>query len=424
MQVRIANWILLGGAVAFLLGLASFHVSSATWSWAELGEGWWWYSIHEGRPLEGGLLLLGLGLGLSIVAVAWRSRVLYSRLSVRVPARSPAVLDEKKLLGHVQQLLDREICHPRTRAERLVDTLLGVVVDFGFTELLLAPGSMVVEISLKRDDQFQSVTNMTPPFYKKVLALLRLMIGVEGEGEGEGQIELRSSRRVEQLRILISPGAEGIDTRIQVLSRVNLSAKKGAATSSDRSAPQAASTKPLRAIPSTVLRLENTPPPNWQTGEIPLLFSGQNDGTDSHANMIIGLDPSSESEVMPLVGITRERPVGMMESWLKMAFSLTLAVAVVLYFWEAYGWGVKWISAGLTTAPWRDLALVIRSEPRAGTVTLSGRALGRTPLRTVVQCRGRKIEVVVRTQGFRAWQWSGLCPRTGPLELSAQLQPL
>jgi hypothetical protein len=150
---------------------------------------------------------------------------------------------------------------------------------------------------------------------------------------------------------------------------------------------------------------------------------GEDDPTDSRSGLLVGLDPSAESEVAPLVAPRRRRPLGRLELGLRIAAAILLLTSVTSFFAPAYRWGLGRLARGERNAPWRQVAVEITSEPAGASVTIATRRHGQTPLRTSAQCRDLPITVLVEAAGHVAWQWHGICPSGGPLVLHASLLP-
>jgi hypothetical protein len=416
----------------FLAGVASFHLGSGTWSWVELPEAWIWYWGRQREHLLPLCLALGatIGLGSALAVVTARARDRFRRALAQgqLKRRRAVDLDDDALVKRARRELNGALRDPHARPERLVDALLGTIVDSGAHALKLAPAGAGVAITLIREGRPLPATSMERPQYERVVALLRLMSGIEGDGEGK--MDLRSSRRADRLRITFSGDARDTATTLRVIGRDDPTDPAAVTRATGRAATDGplsvaeAQASPLRRVPSTVARLEEPIQPANVTGELPVLFSGDEDTTDSHLSTVLGLDPSSEGEIAPVIAAEGQRPIGPPERWLRLALGLSLGLSLLIYFWEAFGWGQRWLTTAAQTAPWRDVVINLSSRPRAGTVSIQGHPIGRTPMQLKLPCRGRKIEVVIQARGFRSWQWGGICPDSRRLDLEAWLQPL
>ena len=295
-------------------------------------------------------------------------------------------------------MLDLEICRTRPSVDRVVNVLLCAPGDLGVQALSLNPGAMLVEIALSTEDQRVPLTSLPPPLYDEVLCQLREMAGV-GES-GDGLLELRSSRGQEQILVRLKPGAHGIGARLQPVSA---EASPGDST-------------PLRRRSSSVVyRLEPPPMRDVRTGELPLMPIEEHEPTDPGSAILVGLRHSGQWKVPPA-----PREVSRAEDRLRLLLGLVLPLLSLVTFWNAYGWGVSQLAGGFR-APWRMVAIHVVSSPM-GELVIEGHVRGRTPLTVTEPCSGRRISVLVRAPGHTTWQWDGICPAHGTLELSGSLQ--
>jgi hypothetical protein len=406
---RIVNWVLVLPAVVFLVGVAAFVVGSGPSNWTDLGLGAVWYGAHAAyRPLATGAATVAIVAPVLLV-VALRGRSLFRRQLAlgRAARRRPG---GTRALRLARRALDRELCRPHPQPEGVVDALLGVVVDLEASALLLEPSAMVVEISLVLDGGPVAVTTMPEPLYRQLLRQLRRLIAVADGADGAGQLDFRSSTSVEELHLELRSDERGVTAvSVRVLRRLER--------------PQLARLKrdaigQERRRGAMVVRRE----PPRHVGDATAPFVGEDDPTDSRSGLLSGLDPSGESEVVPLIPAGARRPVRPLEVTLRLALGLVLLTTLVIFFSPALRWGWARISRGDRTAPWREIKLHISAEP-AGVVIIRGQRRGTTPLHTTEECRGERISVLVEARGYLAWQWEGLCPEAGDLALAAVLQP-
>jgi hypothetical protein len=404
MGARIANGLLLAAGMATLLGAAAFAFGAGVWSWRDLTVGVRWYGGVQGRsPAVLAAAIGAAAIGALALVVALRER----RRWKGTRTRSDAV--DAKRLRRVRQHLDRELCRPSPRREIVVDALLGELVDLEARALLLAPAGMVTQVSFEIGGELLPLTTMPEALYGQVRAQLQLL--VDAPGDGEGRLDFRSSTRVDELRVLLGHDAQGPTVLVQVLRRHDPS-----------EIPPSSSPRPSarRRNVSTLVRLESPPA---AAGEPRALLYGEDDPTDSRSGLLVGLDPSAESEVAPLVAPRAARPLGRLESGLLLTTTALLLCAVTSFFAPAYSWGVKRLGRGENNAPWRQVAVEITSRPAGASVTIAARRRGQTPLRTSAECRDLPITVVVEAADHVAWQWHGVCPSAGPLVLHAALLP-
>jgi hypothetical protein len=404
---RIANRLLLLPGVVFLVGVAAFVVGSRPTSWTELGVGVVWYGVHAAHRLLAVSGAVAAAIGLALLIVSLRGRAAFRRQLLLGRARTRP--DGTRALRLARRTLDRELCRPGPQLERLVDVLLGVLVDLEASALLLQPSAMVVDISLLFGGAPVAVASMPEPLYRQLLAQLRRLIAVDEGADGAGQIDLRSSTAVEELYLeLRSDGQGATAASVQVLRRLDRDQlarlKRGAAGQERRRSAMIIRREELRGGPTAP-------------------FVGEDDPTDSRSGLLSGLDPSGESEVVPLIPPGTHRPVGALEITLRLVMGMVLLSTLVAFFTPALRWGWTRLSSGQLTAPWREVELQIDSAPQGGVVIIGGRRRGVTPLRTTEPCRGRRISVLVEARGHRAWQWEGRCPDVGNLKIAAALQP-
>jgi hypothetical protein len=391
--------------------LVAFTVGTEPTSWAGFAEGVVWYA--SGRwPLAAILALVGLILAITVVMAV----VIYgSRTSLRqdedqeaAREREGRMRDQEQLIHRARRRLDMELCRARPVMEQVIDVLLGVPVDLGANGLSLEPGPMVVEVSLIVGKDQLPVTTMAPPLYEGVLRQLRMMARIRETGEGK--LRLHSSKRVDKIQVDLKSVPSGICARLALAGEAT---GRFPVTRSDDRRPD-----------SVVFRLEPPPLRDVVTGEIPIQPPmEEHDTMDRGSGLLSGFDPSAEREVAPLVS-TRRREITSLESWLRLALASTALLLVLILFWEAYLWGVARLVAGSGVPPWREVAVEVDSAPVSGRVSIQDTFRGNTPLSTSEPCRGRTVKILVQASGYATWQWEGLCPKEGPLQLQARLQPL
>jgi hypothetical protein len=408
MVLRIGNVMLIVAALAFVLGAGALILAAVgPETLTELAGAVAFLVAGRAVAL---LLMFALAVALStaVVVLVIRSVAAARRRRIEPAAQPVAEMapDEERLINKARRLLDAEFCRTRPQLERVIDVLLGVPLDLGASQLCLEPGSMVVEISLTVAGNRHPVTSLADPMYQQVLKQLRAMVGGDAV---EGTLEVRSSSKVVPVSVRLEPAEAGTRTTLEPLDELP----------ADRTDPGR-----RRRRNSVVFRLEPPPIKDVRSGEIPLPPLDEHDETDRGSGLLTGLARTGEMEVAALVPPGSRRVVGTHEAWLRLFVALTLMALVVVGLGPAYGWGLVRLLSGASPAPWREVALRVTATPVQGQVTIEGRARGRTPLATTEPCRGQRIEILVRAGGFTTWQWSGLCPLSGPLELTAQLRPL
>jgi len=397
--LRLAHLLLLLSALSLLLGGGAMVLAAGPEGWADLTAAL--AHIARGRWLA--LCSLGgLALVLTVPIVVLVIRGLARTRPTRVPDTSRMRLAGEELTSRARRMLDLEICRSHPDVVKVVDVLLCTPVDLGTNGLSLTPGEMLVEVALDAEGENLPVTSLSPPLYDKILQQLRQMASVEQTGDGV--LDLRSSKGAEQILVRLQQGTHGVQTRLQVVS------DEGAIT-----APQEGPLRRRRSN-SVVFRIEPPPIRDLRTGELAAPPIEEHEATDPGSGMLLGLGRSGQPEV-PRV----ERDVGATESWLRLALGATLLLLMVSFFWNAYGWAIA-RAVGTFRAPWREVEIRVVSAP-PGTVSIEGVDRGQTPLTFTEPCRGRAIAVLVRAAGHATWQWSGICPASGPLKLSARLQP-
>jgi hypothetical protein len=267
---------------------------------------------------------------------------------------------------------------------------------------------MVVETSLIVGKDELPVTTVAPPLYDRVLRQLRMMARI-GE-TGDGTLRLHSSKRVDKIQVTLQSVPNGVSTRLALMGEAT---GRFPVTRPDDRRPD-----------SVVFRLEPPPLRDVVTGEIPIQPSlEEHDEMDRGSGLLSGFDPSAEREVAPLVSISK-REVTSLESWLRLGLASTALLLVLILFWEAYLWGVTRLVTGSGVPSWREVVVEVDSSPVPGRVSIQDTFRGRTPLSASEPCRGRTVKILVQAPGYATWQWEGLCPKSGPLQLRAQLQPL
>lgn len=422
-RLKIATALMIAAGIIVLLGTVSFFYGAGATGVGDVARGAWWYTTRrwETYPVLVVLLAITIVVGLVLAVLAARGWLRVRRGQVlEVGPAEPTVPDPEKQLQLIRKRLDRVLTRPRVEVERVLDALFGALVDNDADELVLSPGEMVVEVKLSLDGELRPLTSLSLPAHESVLKQLRLVTGVE-EGEGQGVVELRSSRRFDLLAVHLFVTGQGVEVRMRLAAEGDLvNPAEGAA---ERRAPDGRLRR-LRASPSTIMRLERSSLPDLKTGEIPVPVVSEHAVRDSLSGLLYGVNTTSELEVPPLMVRRSQRAVSPVEGWVRLAFAGAALVLSIAYFWQAYGWGLHKLSTGEASAPWRAVQVVVTAAPRAGEVFIQGQPVGRTPLTLTLPCKGEPLEVIVRAQGYRAWQWQGVCPTQGPLTLRAQLQPL
>jgi hypothetical protein len=296
--------------------------------------------------------------------------------------------------------LEAELLRGRHSPELSLDALLGTLVDLEAGELVVEPGQMVVTASLVLPDgSSHPLASMAGAQYRDLLGQAELVAG-QGEG-GEGEIDLRSPGRSDRIRLSRREGPRGPVLRLSLAAG------------------------PVRRRPSTLLRMEASPAVRRRSGEVSgLSFVGPDEITDSRSGLLAGIDPSSEPEIAPVVTPAEKRPVTGLEAWLGLASALLLLLLLGALLWPAQAWALRRLLEGKTTAPWREISLVVESRPSGARVQVGGERRGSTPLRLREPCGRRWLEVIIEAPGHLAWQWTGICPPRGELRLQATLQPL
>jgi hypothetical protein len=411
MRFKLARVLFVVAAVGFLAGVLALVLCLEPSGWSDLSAGFVWYLL--GRwPLQvlAPLGALTLGTALTLIVVVRRERREHPPLpgGGAREARGQE-LNQQALIRRARTVLDRVLSRRNGRGrpedlDDLVDAILGLPVDLEVTGLSLEPDPAGrVRILLDLGDIQLPATSMAPELYARLLNELREMARV-GEA-GEGVVKLQSSRRLDRIRVALTHRPGGIGAKLEVL---------GESVSEARASQQGG----RRRSNSVVFRLEPMLRTDILSGELPLIAVEENDATDPRV-----LDPSAEHEVAPLVEPSEARPVSPFEGALRLALAGATTLLVVFFFWHAYAWGLARMAGRSGEAPWREIALQIRSTPVPGEVRIQGRPSGRTPLSTRAPCRGRAIEILVQARGYATWQWNGVCPERGPLELDARLRP-
>jgi len=410
MRVRIANGLLLAAVLVFITGTAGFLIGSAPVSWAEVADGARW-SVEDlwARRLS----LLPLGVVVVVLELAWLGLALRNRARFRAEAAARAttshVPSSESRLRRARRRLDEGLRRMRRTPEAGLEALLGALVDLEALELTLEPGEMLATASLLLEDQSRPpLGSLTQAQVQAVLAQAELVSGVSA-GE-DGELTLHSPGGTDRIRLHLSEGPLG-----PVLQLRPMAVGEG----------DGESTGPLRRHPSMVLRLDTTPPVRRPTGELSQPgYPGPDDTTDSNLAVLAGLEPSAESEIAPVVPATEPRPVGGLEAGVRLGSSLLVLIVLCLVFVPGQVWALRRLLGGQVTAPWREVSVLVRSRPSGARIDVDGETRGRTALRFVEPCGGRRLQIVVAAPGHSVWQWTGICPRNGELLLYAELQPL
>ncbi|MCC6748957.1 MAG: Flp pilus assembly complex ATPase component TadA [Deltaproteobacteria bacterium] len=218
---RVSNWLFGAAGALVVAGAVSLVVGSAPESWLEFGLAVRWYVVRQLRenPLALPATILAGVATLAWLVVSRRAARRYEREEAAgaLPAREVGVLEDRALVRWARSLLEPELTRTHPRVERVADVLLGAPVDVGASELVLEPGPMVVDLSLRMSMDRVTVTTMSRELYAQVLVHFRRVLGLAGDGEG--QLDLRSADAVEQLRVVLRSGPEGTVMRVQVLGR-------------------------------------------------------------------------------------------------------------------------------------------------------------------------------------------------------------
>lgn len=410
-SLQVVKALFIAAAVGFLAGVAALLVCLGPSDWTDLTGGLLWYLA--GRLPLAVLLPLAL-LTLAVSVALWRV-VSSSHRAVRqqpAPKTRGGVsrgheLQREELVARARRALDLELKRSKPQLEQVVDAILGLPVDLGVTGLSLEPAgeSAEVEVALTLGDLRLPVTSLQRPLYEQVLQELRQMARLGPAGEGV--VKLQSNRRLDRLRVALTHQPAGIAAHIEVL---------GESVSEARVVQQDG----RRRSNSVVFRLEPALR-SLRTGELQVMPIEENDATDPGTGLAPGRDPAVEHELASLAGAAPTRQVGRLEASLRLTLASALTVLVVFFFWNAYAWALATIFTDSGT-PWRAVTLRIASSPVAGEVNVAGRRLGRTPLDARVSCRGQSIRILVQARGYSTWQWSGICPEQGALELLARLK--
>jgi hypothetical protein len=397
-RVRAANLLMLISALLLLLGGTALVLASGPQGWSDLTSASV-YMVRGHGAFLAVLFLFAVGVAAPLIVLALRSAAAARRLGAAPPAAARRIApDDEKLVGRARRRLDLEICRARPDVDRVVDVLLGAPGDLEARALHLKPAGMLVEISLEVGERRHAITSLPPPLYSQVLDRLRAMIG-SGE-TGDGVVELRSSTRSEPVLVRLKRGERGVEAKLQVVSR------------DEDEGPIR-----RRRSSSVVFRMERpTPISDVITGEFQVPPFEEHDGTDPGSGLLIGFGRPGGRDAKP-----PPREIGVAESWLRLVMGLLLIGLVVGTFWHAFGWGLQSIG-GHCRAPWRNVSIHLVSSPTGGEVSVAGTVRGQTPLTLVEPCRGRPILVLVRARGYSTWQWTGICPTSGRLELDAELQ--
>lgn len=404
MSSLVSKWLYIAAAIGVALGLVAVLLSSG---WTAFSQCVVWYSTWKWQTsvllLPALIFVGGCLVTVVILVVQGRSSPAGARVG---PGGGAARMDKERMLRQARWILDKQIARPSPKMEAVIDALLGVCLDVEAQELYMDPGPMGVEVSLKADGDLLPVTSLPTGMYQKVLHRLRQMI--HATKTGQGVVDFHSSSGVEQIRISLEQSYAGIGTRLQVLGTTS-------------SVPQVHQQPGRRKRPSSVVfRLEPEAIGDI-TGEFRVLpVDGKKTGENTGRFMLS--DPSGSQEIAPLVRAASVRTVGAVESWVRLALAACAALLVIIFFSDAYAWAMSRVVSGHQGVPWRDVTLVLRADPVPGEVSIQGQSRGRTPLVTVEPCRGQAIEVLVRAQGYSPWQWGGICPDRGPLQLHARLK--
>ena len=146
---RIANGLLLAAGLAILLGAAAFAVGGGVWSWSDLTSGVRWYAGVQGRsPAVLAASALAALIGAAVLVLTLRGRP--ERRRAR-SAGAGALLGRRAVdarhLHRARWRLDREICRPTPQIEKVVDSLLGALIDLEARALLLERADRVGQVA-------------------------------------------------------------------------------------------------------------------------------------------------------------------------------------------------------------------------------------------------------------------------------------
>ena len=169
------------------------------------------------------LLLLTAFLGLSWAAVAAVERQRFARAlaSGAVPGRRVGPIGKAQLLQRTRAAVEPELRRARPRVERVVDALLGAVVDLGVAEIGLVPTASAAQLTITLGMQRLDVMQVPTSLHQAVVAQLRLIVGLDGDGRA--QVELRSGEAIEVLEATLRTTQEGTALTLAMPRRTGMS---------------------------------------------------------------------------------------------------------------------------------------------------------------------------------------------------------
>ncbi len=407
MIARLAKLVLALAGLGLLAGLVGFLLAAGLADWSDLAEGLGHYATRLAREqpllLPLGLTTLGVLLALLGITLQRRARFRSTRaLRHRAGVARVELHDLNRGLDQARRRLERELTRSRREPERALEALFTTVVELeeGVSGLRLErdPSGMAVAVvaELRGRGGRQPLVTTSDALYTRIVEHLAGMLGATGSSRPRGELEFRSAARSTLIRFAVEETPQGVSLTL-------------------RAAPDM--TGPGRRL-TFMARPDRTPLPE-RSGSYSV-----DDSTDRGSGLLLGLDPSGEDEVAPVVARRERRPVDGLEAGARLLGALALAACVALCAGRGLEAGFRWLRSGERTAPWREVAIRIVSAPEGAEVSIDGQVRGRTPLVLHELCKRRALSVLVGAPRHRTWNWRGICPARGALALEARLQPL
>lgn len=401
-MARVAKLVLALAGLGLVAGVVGLFVAAGIEDWSDVAEGVRDYAlrVQRGQPLLGPLALCLLGIALALLGVSLHRRAAFRRTRTarhRAAVARVELRDLDRGLDRARRRLDRELTRARRDPERALEALFTTLGELepGAVGLELAPdpSGMAVAVTAELRGKRQALASVSEALMQRIVERLGEML--ETRGLARGELEFRGASVSTTIRVEVEELERGRRLRL-------------------RQAPDL--TGPGRRV-IFVARPDRTPIPE-RSGSYSV-----DDSTSRESGLLLGLDPTGEEEVAPVVASRERRPVVGLEAALRLLAALVLAACVALAAGGALQAGWRRLRSGERTAPWREVVVQIESLPTGSEVSIDGAPRGQTPLARRELCKGRALSVLISTTGHRTWQWRGICPSQGPLRLLARLQP-
>jgi hypothetical protein len=400
---RVAKLVLALAGLGLVAGAVGLLVAAGLEDWSDVAEGVRDYAlrVQRGQPLLGPLALTLLGIALALLGVSLHRRATFRRTRTarhRAAAARVELRDLDRGLERSRRRLDRELTRARRDPERALEALFTTFTELepGAVGLELAPdpSGMAIAVTAElRGGKRQPLASTSDALLQRIVERLGEML--ETRGRPRGELEFRTASGSTTIRVEVEELERGHRLRL-------------------RPAPDL--TGPGRRV-TFVARPDRTPIPE-RSGSYSV-----DDSTSRESGLLLGLDPTGEEEVAPVVASRERRPVVGLEAALRLLAALALAACVALAAGSALRAGWRRLRSGERTAPWREVVVQIESLPTGAEVSIDGAVRGQTPLARRELCKGRALSVLISAAGHRTWQWRGICPTRGALRLQARLQP-